>query len=319
VKNKGVPEYNSLMPPDQIARHYADEMFTGKMEKIVNDQQKKRAEVRADHARRGLIMSGSYVASEGRIQAETIRLLAEARAETLLAAFARAGIPLTDAVVGEITAEVNDFCTIKKQQTARNLAQFTSQTFGGQEQPAVANAVSAEVEREVGSALADISRNLRIKRYEIVLDERKAEKVYAAAVGKRWDVFVSHASEDKAEFVRPLAEALTNSGLSVWYDETTLKVGDSLRREIDKGLAQSRFGVVVLSHSFFSKEWPQNELDGLFTREIEGVKVILPVWHKITKKEVENYSPMLAGRVAVKSSDDPVTVVRQLREAMGLQ
>ncbi|MBA7526390.1 hypothetical protein ES705_18552 [subsurface metagenome] len=70
---------------------------------------------------------------------------------------------------------------------------------------------------------------------------------------KRYDVFISHASEDKDEIVRPLAYALQAEGLSVWYDEFEMKIGDSLRRKIDKGLANSRFGIVVLSKSFIKK------------------------------------------------------------------
>lgn len=81
-----------------------------------------------------------------------------------------------------------------------------------------------------------------------------------------WDLFISHASEDKEEFVRELADRLTEKGLDVWYDEFTLKMGDSLRRSIDKGLAESDFGVIVLSSDFFKKEWPQKELDGLVAR-----------------------------------------------------
>jgi hypothetical protein len=49
-------------------------------------------------------------------------------------------------------------------------------------------------------------------------------------------LFISHASEDKEDFVRPLAETLQQLGVKVWYDEFTLKVGDSLRRKIDSGL-----------------------------------------------------------------------------------
>jgi hypothetical protein len=75
---------------------------------------------------------------------------------------------------------------------------------------------------------------------------------------------------------------------------------------------------VVLSHSFFAKEWPQQELDGLMAREVAGAKVILPVWHDITFEEVRGYSPILSGRVAAKSSEGLDTVVRRLREAMGL-
>ena len=120
--------------------------------------------------------------------------------------------------------------------------------------------------------------------------------------GSEWDLFISHASEDKHEFVRPLAEALQKRGLSVWFDELTLTVGDSLRRSIDRGLSHSRFGVVVISPSFLKKEWAQKELDGLIAREVDGTKVILPVWHKITAREVRSYSPLLADRLAAFSS-----------------
>ena len=54
-----------------------------------------------------------------------------------------------------------------------------------------------------------------------------------------WDVFISHASEDKDDFVRPLAEGLEQRGLRVWFDESTLKVGDSLREAIDHGLGEA--------------------------------------------------------------------------------
>jgi hypothetical protein len=85
-----------------------------------------------------------------------------------------------------------------------------------------------------------------------------------------WDVFISHACEDKESFVRPLAEALRARGLRVWYDEFTITVGDSLRRSIDRGLANSRYGIVVLSPNFFAKDWPQKELDGLAARDSTG-------------------------------------------------
>ena len=117
-----------------------------------------------------------------------------------------------------------------------------------------------------------------------------------------YDVFISHASEDKDEIVRPLANALKKAGLRVWYDEFELKIGDSLRRKIDKGLANSKFGVVVLSQSFFNKGWPNYELDGLVTRAVTGEQVILPIWHKISKQEVINYSPSLADKLARSTS-----------------
>jgi len=106
---------------------------------------------------------------------------------------------------------------------------------------------------------------------------------------KSWDPLISHASEDKTAVARPLADLLSGLGLRVWYDEFSLLLGDSLRRKIDRGLAESRFGLVILSKSFFAKEWPQRELDGLVAREIEGSKVILPIWHGVTRTEVSRF------------------------------
>jgi hypothetical protein len=118
------------------------------------------------------------------------------------------------------------------------------------------------------------------------------------AANREFDVFISHASEDKDEVVRPLAHALQSGGLRVWYDEFELRIGDSLRRKIDQGLANSRFGVVVMSVSFFSKGWPNYELDGLVTRAVSGEQVLLPIWHKLSKQEVISYSPSLADKLA---------------------
>jgi len=115
---------------------------------------------------------------------------------------------------------------------------------------------------------------------------------------KEYDVFISHASEDKEAVVRSLADALVKGGLKVWYDEFELKIGDSLRRKIDKGLAHSRFGIVVLSQAFFKKGWTNYELDGLVTRTVSGEQILLPIWHNISKNEVIEYSPSLADKVA---------------------
>ena len=120
------------------------------------------------------------------------------------------------------------------------------------------------------------------------------------------DVFICHASEDKEEFVGKLAVALVKCGLKVWYDDFSLKLGDSLRQSIDRGLSISKFGVVVLSKAFFAKNWTQYELDGLAQKEMaESQKKILPIWHRVDKDDVERYSLPLAGRVAI-SSDRPI-------------
>jgi hypothetical protein len=134
---------------------------------------------------------------------------------------------------------------------------------------------------------------------------------------EEWDVFISHASEDKEAIAHPLAEALSAKGLRVWYDDFSLKLGDSLRQSIDRGLARSRFGVVILSGYFFEKHWPQQELNGLATREVNGEKVILPVWHGVGFTEVRNYSVTLADRLAVQTKDGLARVVEKIMQVVG--
>ena len=128
-----------------------------------------------------------------------------------------------------------------------------------------------------------------------------------------YDFFICHASEDKDEVVRELAERLRSRGANVWYDEFTLSVGSRLRREIERGLAHSRFGIVVVSESFFAKDWPQRELDGLFALDTKEQSRILPIWHKVTRDEVAQRSPILADLVALNMGVQSIdTIVEEL-------
>lgn len=128
-----------------------------------------------------------------------------------------------------------------------------------------------------------------------------------------YDLFISHASEDKKDFVRPLANKLRSLNIEVWYDEFSLKLGDSIRRSIDQGLSKSRFGLVVLSGNFFNKNWPKYELDGLVEKEINGrEKSLLFVWHNISHDEILKISPSLAGRFAAKSTEGVAKVANEI-------
>jgi TIR domain len=113
------------------------------------------------------------------------------------------------------------------------------------------------------------------------------------------DAFVSHASEDKERFVRPLTGWLTQLAVDVWYDEYELKPGDSLRERIEDGLLRSRFGIVILSKHFFSKPWPRREYNALVALETANRGRIIPVWLDVTREDVLQYSPSLADVNAV--------------------
>lgn len=135
-------------------------------------------------------------------------------------------------------------------------------------------------------------------------------------IDPEYDVFISHASEDKNEVVRPLANSLRDKGIKVWYDEFEMKIGDSLRRKIDKGLANSRFGIVVISKDFIKKGWTNYELDGIITKAVSGEQIVLPIWHNITKKEVIDFSPSLADKLArntaINTIDEIATEIAEL-------
>jgi hypothetical protein len=145
----------------------------------------------------------------------------------------------------------------------------------------------------------------------LVRNKEEIPEAPIASDTRAFDVFISHASEDKGEVVRPLAEALRNGGLDVWYDEFELKIGDSLRRKIDYGLARSRFGVVVLSKAFFGKGWTNYELDGLVTRSVTGEQILLPIWHNITKQQVIEYSPSLADKLARSTTSHTIEEIAE--------
>jgi len=121
--------------------------------------------------------------------------------------------------------------------------------------------------------------------------------------GRTWDVFISHASEDKSNVAIPLAEALQERGVTAWLDKAELRIGESLRRRIDQGLSASRFAVVVLSPSYFAKGWPLYELDGIVSLSVAGKQNLLPIWHELSRDEVVAKSPSLADKLARSTAD----------------
>ena len=135
--------------------------------------------------------------------------------------------------------------------------------------------------------------------------------------GEEYDVFVSHAYEDKELFVDEFVVALRNQGLKVWYDTDNLKWGDSMREKIDRGLAKSKYGVVILSPNYIAehKYWTKAELNGLFQVETINGKTILPIWHNLTKKQVVEYSPIIADRKAMTTASmTPEEIAAELKD-----
>ena len=135
---------------------------------------------------------------------------------------------------------------------------------------------------------------------------------------KTYDVFISHASEDKAQVAAPLAAFLLSQGFRVWLDQSEITVGDSLRRSIDQGLSASSFGIVILSPDFLRKGWTNLELDGLIAREVSKGKVILPILHHLSPEDILRFSPILASKVSVSTVQGLDHVAREVVRAIQL-
>jgi TIR domain len=108
-------------------------------------------------------------------------------------------------------------------------------------------------------------------------------------------VFISHDSRDKSEIARKLAEGLQRKNCPVWYDEFSLKVGDSLRESIEKGIKECSKCIILLTPNFINNSgWTKKEFDSIFTRELmKNEKLFLPIWAGVTGEEVYEYCPSL--------------------------
>ncbi|MCF6461759.1 toll/interleukin-1 receptor domain-containing protein [Clostridium sp. Cult3] len=136
---------------------------------------------------------------------------------------------------------------------------------------------------------------------------------------EEYDVFISHAWEDKESFVNELVEELISMEIRVWYDKDRISWGDSMREKIDEGLRKSKFGIAVLSPNYIAdgKYWTKSELDGLFQLESINGKKLLPIWHNLTKKEVMEYSPIIASRLAMNTATlTPREMAEEMKELL---
>ncbi len=120
-----------------------------------------------------------------------------------------------------------------------------------------------------------------------------------------YDFFISHAREDKKEFVNGLAKTIQARGYSIWYDKYELTVGSTVHEEINRGLTSSRVGLVVLSRHYFSphKTWAKRELGGMMALEHHNRIRIAAVCHGISKDEVEREQPLLASSIFISTDD----------------
>ncbi len=190
--------------------------------------------------------------------------------------------------------------TSKKIADKRKRRADTAIKLQKEEADAAKKAIKAQqaIQDSYEKQISDLTSRIR----STVTSPLQPQHLYQDYENVEYDVFISHASEDKESFTDELCQILEEYGFEVWYDALSIEWGDSLRAKIDTGLRKSRYGIVVISKHYIKKGWTQYELDGLFQREMTGGKIILPIWHDITKQEVQDFSPALAGRKALNTA-----------------
>src|SRR5271167_105667 len=127
-----------------------------------------------------------------------------------------------------------------------------------------------------------------------------------------YDVFISHASEDKRDVAEPIAKKLRERGFRVWLDTQELQLGDKFPVKINEGLLLSRYGVTILSQIYFAKRWTTDELEALLARD-----VVLPVRHGLSYDDVRRHHPIVANRVSVSTDEGIDEVVSQIASKVG--
>ena len=119
------------------------------------------------------------------------------------------------------------------------------------------------------------------------------------------DVFLCHAWDDRKEPAKELHDLLEANGVSVWFSEKDVVLGSSLLREIDKGLANSRVGIVLVTPNFLRRVnggISEIELSALLARDL-----LVPIMHNVTHDELREVSPLLGSRSGLSTGEESMT------------
>jgi len=117
------------------------------------------------------------------------------------------------------------------------------------------------------------------------------------------DVFLCHAWDDRKDAAKELHDLLESKGVTVWFSEKDVLLGSSLLREIDKGLAKSRVGIVLVTPSFLKRingeGIADKELSALLARDL-----LIPIVHNTTFENLREVSPLLGSRSGLSTIEE---------------
>lgn len=124
------------------------------------------------------------------------------------------------------------------------------------------------------------------------------------------DVFLCHAWGDRKEAAKELHDLLEAAGVKVWFSEKDLGLGVPMMRAIDKGLANSRIGLVLVTPAMLERLPKESVADKELSTLLAGNQLI-PIVHNTSYEALRNVSPMLASRTGLDTSEDSMAVVAE--------
>jgi hypothetical protein len=137
---------------------------------------------------------------------------------------------------------------------------------------------------------------------------RETVEKRAAAQPELWDVFLCHAWGDRQGAAKELRELLVAAGVKVWFSENDLPLGVPMMRAIDKGLAASRIGLVLVTPALLERLPQESVADKELSTLLAG-NLLVPIIHNTTYEALRNVSPMLASRSGLSTAEDAMAVV----------
>lgn len=139
---------------------------------------------------------------------------------------------------------------------------------------------------------------------------RETVEARAAAQPDLRDVFLCHAWGDRKEAAKELNDLLVASGVKVWFSEKDLALGVPMMRAIDKGLANSRIGLVLVTPAMLERLPKESVADKELSALLAGNQLI-PIMHNATYEDLRNVSPLLASRSGLDTAEDSMAVVAE--------
>lgn len=297
-------------PEEQPFKLTSERVLAREMEKVATAYARERAQIVEALSARGMGQSGAVLAQTESLSGRLIREFGAAVVPELFELLeAACGDPPPPEALAWLRKTIDDYTTSlvkghKERAAEQRRRMHVSDSGAGHE----AEIAGRGVLRDLDIALGKMELRARM----VHPPAEAAPKGVA-----KYDAFISHASEDKASVAEPLAAELGRRGYNPWLDKFELKIGDRLMAKIDEGLASSRYGVVILSHSFFRKGWATWELNALAALEAtRGRKTILPIWHGLTKDDVAGYSPLLSGILGVPADVGVAAMADEIEKAL---